>query len=352
MHPGERGQRDARAGDVGRLGVVDVQHAPAARHLLQAVRDAGEAAQAGANRVGIDAPREADGGGGHRVLEVVGAPQAQLAGRQQLLPPPPQAALQQRAVGLRAGAEADLPSRDRRLSSLPELEWEHRDVLALLAREDLQLGLPVGLEGSVAVQVVGAEIEQDGRLRSELERVLQLEGGRLADHDGALLHLPHQTAQGNADVARDEHRQRGLAVDVRDQLDRRGLAVRPGDREELVAQQAPGKLKLAEDRQPARTGGRDHGRPGGHTGALDHRTHALELCQAVLAEVQLDPLPQGLPNPLRIAGVHADHPLTEIAQQARRGDARAREPDDQVGALWNRRPGPHRGLSRCSGGRS
>ena len=45
----ERAQRDERARDVGRLGVVDEEHAVQRRHLLEAVRDAGEARERLAN---------------------------------------------------------------------------------------------------------------------------------------------------------------------------------------------------------------------------------------------------------------------------------------------------------------
>ena len=57
--------------------------------LLEPVGDAGEGAQAGAHRVGVDAAREQDRGGGHRVEPVVRSAQAQLVdGEQRPLVPP------------------------------------------------------------------------------------------------------------------------------------------------------------------------------------------------------------------------------------------------------------------------
>ena len=91
----------------------------------------------------------------------------------------------------------------------------------------------------------------------EVDGVLELEGRRLADdrRPGASggrpdrprpAGVPSRSAEGEADVPGDGHVEPGLAVDPADQLDRRRLAVGPGHRDEVVAEQAPGQLELAD----------------------------------------------------------------------------------------------------------
>ena len=74
-------QPDHGGGDVGRLGVVDEANAADLGDQLEAVRDAGEAAQPLANRVAVDAHRERRGGSRHCVADVVLAEQAELLDR-------------------------------------------------------------------------------------------------------------------------------------------------------------------------------------------------------------------------------------------------------------------------------
>ena len=144
------------------------------------MREAAERAQAGADGVGVHAAREADGGGRHRVLDVVGAAQAELRDGQQRLLVPPQLPGAVGELGARAGAEADAPRAAAEVLD-PEPERRDRDGLVRLAGEDLELGGAVGLEGAVAVEVVLGEVEQHRRLGRERLGVLELERGRLGD---------------------------------------------------------------------------------------------------------------------------------------------------------------------------
>ena len=152
-------------------------------------------------------------------------------------------------------------------SSIPEPERRDGDVVVALVGEDAQLGRAVGLEGPVAVEVVGRQVEQHGALGRELDGVLELEGGDLADHGRRRAQPADERAQRRADVAGDRHRPPGLAVDVADELGRRRLAVGPGDRDELVGDQPPGELDLAQDREPALARGGDDRRLRGHARA-------------------------------------------------------------------------------------
>ena len=66
----------------------------------------------------------------------------------------------------------------------------------------------------------------------------------------------------------------GLPVDVADPFGRRRLAVRPGHRDELVWEQPPRELELAEDGDAAPPRRHDGGRVLGDAGALDERPGA------------------------------------------------------------------------------
>ena len=340
---GERVDADERRGDVGRLGVVDVEHAVDGRDLLEPVLEAAEGAQAGADGVGVHPARERHRRGGHRVLHVVVAAQAELGDRQQRLLVPPQLAGAVRELGARAGAEADAAGAAAEVLDA-EAERRDRDRLVGLAGEDLELGRAVGVEGAVAVQVVLGEVEQDGGLGREGQRVLELERGRLGDDRRPGRERARQRGQRRADVAGHLHGQARLAVQVADQLDGRGLAVGAGDGDELVlAEQPPPGLVLAEHGDPALAGGRDHRRLLRHAGALDQAAGALELLQAVGGRVDGDAGgAQALGRLLRHrARVDAGHLTPALAQRQRRGHARAGEADDEVRAGRERRARDH-----------
>ena len=102
------------------------------------------------------------------------AAQAELGDRQQRLLVPPQLAGAVRELGARAGAEADAAGAAAEVLDA-EAERRDRHRLVGLAGEDLELGGAVGVEGAVAVQVVLGEVEQDGGLGRERQRVLELE---------------------------------------------------------------------------------------------------------------------------------------------------------------------------------
>src|SRR2546423_636061 len=80
--------------------------------------------------------------------------------------------------------------------------------------EDPQLRVAVGLEGTVAVEMVGLEVQQHGDLASQLVHVLELEAGKLADDPGARLDLAVELGQCAAHVSGDRrarHRAQELA---------------------------------------------------------------------------------------------------------------------------------------------
>ena len=212
--------------------------------------------QGRAHGVGLEAARQADRRRRHRVAAVVQAAQADLLDAEQRLVGPPQLPGAVGELGLRAVAEAHAPCAAAEVLD-PQAQRRDRDVVVALVGEDAQLGGRVGLEGPVAVDVVGRQVEQHGALGRELDGVLELEGGDLADHGRVGRQVADERAQGGADVAGDRHRAPGLAVDVADELGGRRLAVGPRDGDELVGDQPPRELDLAQHRQPALARGGD-----------------------------------------------------------------------------------------------
>ena len=156
----------------------------------------------------------------------------------------------------------------------PRVERKHRQIVAALVCEQFELCGEIVLERAVPIEVVGREIEHHRRLGGEVERIFQLEGGCLADDRRALLDTPHEAAECGANVARDLHPQAGLAVDVPDQLNGGGLAVRARHGDEFVVEHSPCQLQLAQNRQPVGSCRGNHRRLCGHAGTLDDSANA------------------------------------------------------------------------------
>jgi hypothetical protein len=156
-----------------------------------------------------------------------------------------------------------------------------RDDLEPGALEDPQLGLAVGLERLVAVEVVRLEVEQHGHLTRELVHVLELEARQLADDQRALLELSVQLGQRPADVAGD-----GRAGDCAQQLGGGRLPVRSGDAHEARPQQPVAELDLAPDRELAALGLSHQRRLARHARALHEQLDAVQQGElAVVAEL-------------------------------------------------------------------
>jgi hypothetical protein len=85
---------------------------------------------------------------------------------------------------------------------------------------------------------------------------------------------PDQRRDGRADVAGHGDGRRRLAVHVSDPLGRRRLAVRPGHRDELVVEEPPGQLQLAEHGQPTASRRDGSGSVLRYAGTLDERPGA------------------------------------------------------------------------------
>ena len=84
---------------------------------------------------------------------------------------------------------------------------QHREILRLLVLKDARLGVGVGLERAVAVEVVGRNVEHNRNFRTKRLDRLQLETGDLEDHDRVRLRGSDQGNRGRADIAADRRRE-------------------------------------------------------------------------------------------------------------------------------------------------
>ena len=135
----------------------------------------------------------------------------------------------------------------------------------------------------------------------------------------------------------------GLAVHVADRLDRRRLPVRPGDDHELVREQPPADLELADHAQALPTRGRDHGRLMRHAGALDDGRRRREQVHPLRRRMHGDPRrrqlgPHVVVHRTRVA---PDHLASARPQGHGGSDARAGEPHDEERPGWQRRTRDH-----------
>src|SRR6185436_7452127 len=118
--------------------------------------------------------------------------------------------------------------------------------------------------------------------------VLELEARKLAHDPGVSVERTVEARQRTADVACDRDRPTGGTEHRAEQLARRRLAVRAGDADEWVPQQAKAKLDLAPDRDPTRPCSRRQGRFPGHARALDQQLDAVQQAFLLIPRVDFD----------------------------------------------------------------
>jgi hypothetical protein len=297
-----RRDRTARGGRVRRLGVVDEADAADLGHLLEAMRHAREGAKPLRDLLlgRSGGARRRCGGGG--VLPVV---------------PPGDPRLRRQRV---FGRELDAPRRSR----VAEASRHDGGVVGALVLEDAQLRVAVRLEAPVTVEVIRLQVQEHGDARTELDDVLELEAGELADDPLIGGDLAVELGQRPADVPghrRAQHRP--------EQLARGRLAVRPGDAEDRVRQQARAELDLAPDRYAPLSRSGDEGRLAGHSGALDQHVHSLQQRGLLRSQVNFDTRRLEPPRVDVRRAVDTDHLLPAAGQRERRRLPRAREPEDE-----------------------
>jgi hypothetical protein len=203
------------------------------------MRDALERTQGLGDRVVVD-PGGAGGGGRRgRILAVV------RAGNERL----------RRKLVVARELDALGAARNR-----PEAARHDRRVLGGLALEHPQLDVRVGFERSVAVEMVGLEVEEDADLRLERLDVLELKRGELADDPRIVADGADERGQRHPDVPGDLDGTARRTEHGTEELARGRLAVRPGHAEDGVREQPRTELDLAPDRDAARPGAlHEHG---------------------------------------------------------------------------------------------
>src|SRR6185295_17933413 len=159
--------------------------------------------------------------------------------------------------------------------------------------------------------------------------VLELEARQLAHDPGVSVERTVEARQRTADVARDRDRPIGGTEHRTEQLARRRLAVRAGDTDERVPQQAKAELDLAPDRDPTRPCSRRQRRFPGHARALDQQLDAVQQAFLLIPQVNFD---AGLGKP---AGLDVGRPVggdrrhATPGQRERGGLAGAGEPQHE-----------------------
>src|SRR5207302_1333683 len=110
-------------------------------------------------------------------------------------------------------SEQDAPGTAAEVGNL-EIRRGDGYVVVALVGEDPKLRRDVVVIAPVPVEMVRRNVEQRRRLRREQLRVLELEGGRLADDGGCRVELADQRRRRGADVPGDGDRNSRLAVNV------------------------------------------------------------------------------------------------------------------------------------------
>ncbi len=103
----------------------------------------------------------------------------------------------------------------------------------------------VFFECSVAVEVIGREIQEHANLRAEFINRFQLEAADLRDGHDRVRRPFHQRKQRRADIAAYQRGNVRRLQNVREQRGGGGLSIRASDGDQLSAQITPGQFDFA-----------------------------------------------------------------------------------------------------------
>ena len=148
---------------------------------------------------------------------------------------------------------------------------QHCEVPRALAVQDSRLRCGVLFEGSVAVQMVGRDVEDDCHAAAEGRARLELEAGELQDVPVVRLRRLHDLQHGRADVAGERARHARRAQHVVGERGRGRLSVGSGDADDAPPQDIGGKLQLPAHGDAPLARADQAGQVPGHAGRRDHQ---------------------------------------------------------------------------------
>ena len=222
-----------------------------------------------------------------------------------------------------------------------------RPVVGALVGPDLGLGLGVGGQTGVPVEVVGGEVEPGPGLQVQGPGEAELEAGQLDHHRVGWVAVEHGVDQGQPDVAGGHRLDPRGGQHGRGQLGGGGLAVGAGHPDQRHGRDPGRQLDLAPDRDPGGQGALDERVGLGQAGGDDQQGAAVQERRPGRAEVGLDPEGGQLAG-VQVGGVVAgDHVGPGLGQVPGGGPAGAAEPGHQ-----HRQPGepPGRAARRPGAG--
>ncbi len=115
---------------------------------------------------------------------------------------------------------------------------QDRGVVLGLLLEDAELRVRVPLEGAVAIEMIGLEVEQDRDARTQRLDILELERGELAHDPRVGRDGTHQGRERPPDIPGDLDRTAIRSEHLSEELRRRRLPVGSGDAENRVFEEA------------------------------------------------------------------------------------------------------------------
>ena len=338
-----------RRTDVRPLGVVDPAHAPVHRDRLAAVGKPRERLDRRGHGVEVEPDGIAERERGENVHDIVHSGQRhRVDGHDGATGPhdsgrvPAPGDMPSRAGG-RVRAEPDrrtLVTAQAARQRIVEVRDRHRTVA-----EHAALRGDVFVEASVAIHVVGTEIEHGRHRRTQRTGRFELEARQLEDME--LVTAPEQRQRGRTQIAARSHPQSGAPRHDGEERRDGALAVRPGDRDYRRIGRAGEELDVADDGDAADCRGLQRRLLRRQSGTDDDLLGRFEQRRVESAAVNLHAgelrLHRGAPG-RAFARVHRDHPAVRLREMANARQPRVAQPDDEHVAGRGRRSFAERGI--------
>ena len=145
----------------------------------------------------------------------------------------------------------DARARRARCDHFRIIRIENSDVALCLVFKQAHLCARILLKRAVAVQMIRREVQKNADVRAELRDCFQLKAADFGNRDAGVGRRFDQRKKRNANIAAHQRDDARCFENVRDQRGRGGLAVRSRNSDQFPAQEPPGKLDFAPDRNSA-----------------------------------------------------------------------------------------------------